>query len=116
MIILADTVVNKVFYKIDYGRYPGVSGVQPGVDPYRGVAEIVGITNMVVSFAAPIAILMLVIGAIMYITAGGEEEKMGKAKRVIIMAAIGIVIIYGAFALVSTFISGSFGEAELPEV
>jgi len=33
---------------------------------------------------------------------------MGKAKKIIFNATIALIIIYGAFALVSTFISGVF--------
>ena len=53
---------------------------------------------------------MLIIGAIMYATSGGEEENMNKAKRVIIATIVGIVIIYGAFAMVSTVISGRLSD------
>lgn len=108
LIIFSETLVKKVLYKIDISKYTGTSGVQPGMDPARGLAEIVSATNYIVSFVGPLAILALIVGAIMYITAGGEEEKMNKAKRVIIAAAIGIIIIYGAFAIVSTVISRKF--------
>ena len=77
-------------------------------DTARGVQEIVGITNFVVTWASPVAVLVLVAGAIMYLTAMGDEEKMGKAKKLIVNAIIALIIIYGAFALVSTFVSGQF--------
>jgi hypothetical protein len=44
----------------------------------------------------------------MYITSGGEDDKMQKAKRMMIATVVGIMIIYGAFAVVSTILSGSF--------
>ena len=108
LIILADTAINKVFYKVDVSRYPSVGGVQPGIDPVRGVKEIAGFTNMVVSILSPIAVLMLLAGAVMYITAGGNDEKQATAKRLIFATIIGIIIIYGAFGIVSTFVSGKF--------
>ncbi|HLG25443.1 MAG TPA: hypothetical protein VI588_01455 [Candidatus Gracilibacteria bacterium] len=110
-IILADTVISQVFYKIDLSRYPTSGGAQPGVDAARGVAEIVGFTNFAVTLVSPIAVLALVAGGVMYITSAGDEEKMNKAKRLIMAALIGIIVIYGAFAIVSTFISGSFEGA-----
>jgi len=106
LIVMADTLIKKVFYKIDTTTYPGVEGVKPGLDPYAGVKEIVGITNFVVSFISPIAVLVFMIGGVMYLTAGDDEEKTTKARRMMIAAGIGIVVIYGAFALVSTFITG----------
>lgn len=106
LIVLADTLIKKVFYKIDTTAYPGIEGVKPGLDPYAGVQEIVGITNFVVAFISPVAVLIFIIGGVMYLTAGDDEEKTTKARRMMIAAAIGIIIIYGAFAIVTTFISG----------
>ena len=106
LIVLADTLIKKVFYKIDTTSYPGIEGVKPGLDPYAGVKEIVGITNFVVAFISPVAVLIFLIGGVMYLTAGDDEEKTTKARRMMIAAVIGIIIIYGAFAIVSTFITG----------
>ncbi|MBU1992254.1 pilin [Patescibacteria group bacterium] len=106
LIVFADTLIRKVFYKIDTTAYPGVEGVKPALDPYRGVQEIVGITNFVVTFISPIAVLIFIIGGIMYLTAADNEERGTKAKRMMIAALVGIIVIYGAFALVSTFITG----------
>jgi hypothetical protein len=51
---------------------------------------------------------VLVGGGIMYMTSAGSEERSEKAKRLIIAALIGLIIIYGAFAIVNTFIVGAF--------
>ncbi len=112
LIIMADNVINNVFYKIDLTKYPGVGGAQPAVDAERGVKEIVGITNAVVTIVAPLAVLSLIAGAIYYITAAGKDEQINKAKKIMTASVIGIIIIFGAFAIVSTFISGSFGNPE----
>jgi hypothetical protein len=109
LIIVSDSIINNVFYKIDLTQYPSTSGAQPGVDAVQGVKEIVGVTNFIVSIVGPLAVLVLVAGGIMYMTAGGDDAKSGKAKKMIFSALIGIVIIYGAFAIVSTFISGNIG-------
>lgn len=110
IIYLGDIFINKVFYKINRDVYSGITGVHPKVDAKAGVEQIVGITNMIVSVVGPIAILILLTGAILYATAGGEDEKMEKAKRLIITAGLGIIIIYGAFALVSTIVSGKLQD------
>lgn len=106
LIYVGDVFINKVFYKVDKTVYSGITGVHPKVDAKAGVDQIVGITNLIVSFVGPIAVLMLIVGAIMYATAGGQDENMQKAKRIIITSAIGLAIIFGAFALVSTVLSG----------
>lgn len=108
LIILASTMIDKVFYVVDTSRYSASEGVQPAINPERGVEEIAGITNFAVSFATPIAILVLIIGGVLYATAGGDEEKMKKAKRMIMLAIAGLALIFGAFAIVGTVISGQF--------
>ncbi len=107
-IIMADSAINTVFYKIDLSKYPSVGGAAPGFDAAQGVSEITGFTNLVVTIATPVAILMLLYAAFMYITAAGNEERQGKAKRLIFAVIAGILIMYAAFAIVSTIISGSF--------
>ncbi len=106
LIYIGDIFINRVFYKVDKNIYSGITGVHPKVDVKEGLDQIVGITNLIVTFVGPIAVLMLIAGAIMYVTSGGEDEKMQKAKRVLTSAAIGIILIFGAFALVSTIIGG----------
>lgn len=107
-IIMADNVISNVFYKVDLSRYPSVGGAAPGFDAAQGVKELAGFTNLVLSIATPIAVLMLLYGAFMYITSAGNEDRQGKAKRLIIAVVAGILIMYAAFAIVSTVISGSF--------
>jgi len=107
LIIISSTLIDKVLFLVDTTKYP-VGGVAPAINPERGMQEIVGITNIAVTFIAPLAVLVLIAGAIMYVTAGGKEEQMAKAKRMITLAIIGIALIYGAFAIISTIISGQF--------
>lgn len=108
LIIVADTAINQVLYKVDLSQYPGIEGVQPAFSAEQGVREIVGFTNFVVSIVGPVAVLALLAGGVMYITAGGQEDRMERAKRLIFAAMLGLIIIYGAFAIVSTFIAGNF--------
>lgn len=106
----ANIVVNKIFYKLDKDIYSGLEGVTPVTDLKEGLGELVGVTNFIVSFVGPILFLLLLVGGAMYLSSGGDEEKMNKAKRLIISALIGVIVIYGAFAIISTVISGSFQE------
>ncbi|MEK7544732.1 MAG: hypothetical protein AAB551_01230 [Patescibacteria group bacterium] len=108
MIIVSDRVVTKVFYNLNFDTYTGVDGVKPILNPAQGVAEIVGFTNYVISFVGPLAVLSLIGGGIMYMTNNGDEGKIEQAKRIILFSVIGILVIYGAFGLVSTVIAGKF--------
>ena len=73
-----------------------------------GIDQIVGITNFIVMFAGPLAVLMLIVGGILYATSAGDDEKMNRAKKLIVNTLLGVIIIYFAYALVATFISGVF--------
>lgn len=108
IIALSSTVIDKVLYVVDITKYPSATGVESAINPGRGIEEMVGITNFVVNIVAPAAILVLIAGAVMYATAGGNEEQTGKAKRLILLAVVGMVLIYGAFAIISTVVSGQF--------
>lgn len=107
-----DIFINKVFYVMDKNKYTAAKGLEIGVDTGQGVQELVGLTNMAVSFVGPLAMLMLVVAAIMYLAAGGKEENMEKAKRIVIATVIGIAIIYGAFAIVNTIVVGRLSATE----
>lgn len=106
LVNLGDIAINKVFYKVDKTVYSGITGVHPSMDAKAGVSQIVGVTNLIVTFVGPIGVLMLIVGAIMYATSGGQDEQMQKAKRILVTAGIGLVLIFGAFAIVSTVLAG----------
>ncbi len=110
LIYVGEIFIEKVFYKIDKQVYSGITGVHPGVDAKAGVEQIVGITSMVVKVVGPIAVLMIIAGAIMYATAGSDEEQTNQAKRLVTAAVLGIIVIYGAFAVVSTVISSQLTQ------
>lgn len=111
LIMVANVVVKEVLFKVDpQNSEYSVSGQQAVVtfDTARGIEEIVGITNFIVTWTAPFAVLALMVGAVMYATAFGDEERTGKAKKIIYNSVLALLIIYGAFAIVSTFVSGVF--------
>jgi hypothetical protein len=99
-LIFADGLIRRVFYRVDTPLS------EPRVDLGQGLEELVGFINLVVVFMGPIAMLTLVAGGLMYAASGGNEETQGKARKMIGVSLLGIIMIYGAFALVSTVISG----------
>ncbi len=111
VIIIADPIINNVLFKIDTSRYPS-GGAEVAIDVGQGVREIIGFTNYAVTILTPLAILAIIGGGVLYIASGGDDDMQSKGKRIITLALVGLLIIYGAFAIVSTFISGQFSEAE----
>lgn len=110
LIYVGQIFINKVFYIVDKNKYTGFTGVKVAVNTVKGVKEIIGLTNFVVSFMAPVAVLMLLISAFLWVTAAGNDDQIGKAKRVLTTTIVGMVIIFGAFALVNTAVVGQFEQ------
>lgn len=108
VILVANPIITKVFFKIDTTKFAGVEAVKPSIDMQRLVLELAGMTNIVAAIAGPFALLSLMAGALMYAASGGEEEKVGKAKKIMLWALLGLVVIYGAFGIVSTFVLRQF--------
>lgn len=61
---------------------------------------ILRIINIALAIAGLVAVLFLIIGGFRYITSGGNEETAEKAKKVILNAIIGIVVIILSFVIV----------------
>ncbi len=59
------------------------------------------LVTWVLIFAGALAVIYLVYGGIMYITAGGDAEKATKGRTALINAIIGIVIILLAIVIVN---------------
>ncbi len=54
----------------------------------------------IISLAVGTSVLFIIIGAIMMLTAYGNEEKLGNAKKTIILALIGLVISLLSYVIV----------------
>ena len=66
---------------------------------FREIAT--NIVNWVLVLAGVIAVVYLVYGGILYITAGGDAEKATKGRTAVINAIIGIIIILLAIVIVN---------------
>ncbi|MFA6993710.1 MAG: pilin [Patescibacteria group bacterium] len=64
-----------------------------------------GLLNAVVGLVGSAAFIMVVYGGITWLMAGGNEEKVGQAKKVIIWAVLGLIIIFSAYVIVSFVLS-----------
>ena len=62
--------------------------------------------------AMPVAVIVLIYGGVMMLTAGGSEEKINKGKSALWHAVWGLLIVFAAWLIVDTIIkyliSGSF--------
>ncbi len=70
---------------------------------------VIKIINYALGFLGLIAVLIVLYGGFMYMTAVGDDNKVTTGKNAIKYALIGIIIILGAFAIVNTVISAGGG-------
>ncbi len=90
------------------GRAHAQSFSLPSLEFIEGASftQILGnILNWVLILAGAIAVIYLVYGGILYITASGDAEKATKGKTAVINAIIGIVIILLAIVIVNWVVS-----------
>ncbi len=60
-------------------------------------------------YAALFAVGAIVIAGVMYTTAYGDESKLGKAKKIVIFACLGLIIALASYSLVNAVIYIIYG-------
>lgn len=85
---------------------PGEIANKPGFQSVTAVIRTV--FNLVIIIAGTIFVILLLVGGIQYLTAAGNEEATGKAKRLIVDSIVGLIIVLAAWAI-GTFIIGRLG-------
>ena len=92
----------------------GLDEVNNGLDnslSNRDPRAIVGsIINVALGFLGVIAVAIILMGGFKWMTAGGNEDKVSEAKKLLGAGVIGLVIVLAAWA-VSTFIIGAIYNA-----
>lgn len=64
--------------------------------------QVIGrVINIVLGFLGIVAVVMIIIGGFIWMTAAGNEEKVEKAKKLLTAGLIGLVIILSAYAIAS---------------
>lgn len=85
----------------------GTAGIQGEEDIRIVIARII---NVVLSFLGIIALLIVIYGGFTWMTAGGNQDKVDRAKKILINGAIGLTIIFLSWAITS-FVIGALGAA-----
>ena len=65
-------------------------------DPREMAGQVV---NILLGFLGIIAVVIILLGGFKWMTAGGNEEGIGEAKKIITAGIIGLVIIFISYAL-----------------
>lgn len=84
----------------------------PKMSPKAVESFIYRLQGIVFGVAGIIAVAMLIYSGVLYMTAGGNEERMGKAKAAFKWAAIGLLVVILSFALVQIFVRALGGNVQ----
>ena len=74
------------------------------------------IIKVVLGFLGLLAVIIILWGGFIWMTAMGDEEKTEKAKKLIIAGIIGIIIILAAYAIAQFVITNIGNATGLPDV
>ena len=84
---------------LSYGQATGLGGQ----DIRLTIAKVI---RIILGFLGIIALSIMVYGGYVYMTAGGNEDKVSEARQMIIQGVIGLVVIFAAWAIASFVVSG----------
>lgn len=84
-----------------------IGGATGGETSLRGL--VLTIVNYFLGFLGLLAVIMIIYGGVSYVTSAGNDEAVGKAKKVIMYALIGIIVILLSFVLVRAVLGGGTG-------
>lgn len=68
-------------------------------------STVVNVVQWVLGFLGLVAVIMILIGGFQWMTAGGNEEKIASAKKIISAAVIGLIVVLLAWAIVIFVVS-----------
>jgi hypothetical protein len=85
---------------------------EAGVTETTAAQQIGDVIKIILGFIGAIATLFIIYGGFLWITAGGSDEKVGKAKKFIINAAIGLIVTSLAYIIVSLLVNLTSGFFE----
>src|SRR3989338_1947212 len=76
-------------------------------DPREIAASVI---RVILGFLGIIAVIIILLGGFKWMTAGGNEDKVGEAKKLIGAGVVGLVIILAAYAI-ATYVISTISEA-----
>lgn len=75
-------------------------GTQIGLNGTDLVHVALRTLQMLLGFAPLISVMMMILGGFMWMTSGGDEERLDKAKKTVSSSVVGLVVIILAWAAV----------------
>lgn len=82
-----------------------ISAATDGQTDFRALAQIV--LDYFLGFLGFLAIIMIIYGGILYVTSAGNDTNVEKAKKILLYAIVGIILILLSVAIVNTVLGAA---------
>ena len=108
--------INPIFAAVGGGEIGSmlqqVAGPTYGTGTPTGLSVIVGkIISALLVFVGTIFLVLIIYGGFLWMTAGGNEEQIKKARGIITQATIGLIIVLAAYAITHYIVGKVKGAA-----
>lgn len=74
------------------------------------INKIIGIINLVIPFIVGLTVFVLIFGIFRYVSAGGSEEDLSKARSLIIYGLLAILLMFSVWGIVVIIKNTIFGD------
>lgn len=108
LLALAVAAQYNVLFAVEYIPNPKISPDEVGLNDPNVDVTLVNIFNTVYFMAGAIAVLVMVVAGLMYMTANGDPGKTKNARNMIAGAAAGLVFVAMA-AAITAFVTSKIG-------
>ena len=88
------------------------AGYHTDAEPETLVGEIIAV---VLSFLGVVFLILMIYGGFLWMTAGGSEQRVEKAKKLITAAIIGLIVVVSAYAI-SHLLVTTLGDETLEDM
>ena len=107
------TTVAQAGFQAPTAERPPAGALPTGTDLYSGgtlIDTVSLVINWALGFLGIVILLIMLFAGFQYATAGGDEKKTEDARKMIINAVIGLIIIFFAFVLSNAILGFVFGQ------
>lgn len=70
------------------------------------VSIFAGVYDIILGIVGSIALLMIVIGGVMFLISGGNQERVVQGKKIIVSSFIGLLIVFASYLIIRTVLTG----------
>jgi len=88
---------------------PKVNAGDVGIPTMTGDELLTNGLNLTYFLAGTVAVIVIIIGGIMYATSAGDAGRVAKAKNLLTYSVVGLVIVLVAFTI-TAFVTGRFSS------